>query len=347
MARKGDTIDGTARGRVAGALVAVVVLQVLFALSYLAAFHDPAPHRLRISVAAPSAQLAAQTVTRLTAAAGDALDPQAVATAEQARAQVRGRLAQAGFVIGQSGDTLYVASAASVSQSGLLTSRFQALEAAQHRTLTVTDVAPLPKADSRGVAPFYVTLVMVFGGYLGVTVLSLVTGPAPNRLRAAGLRLGALAAYSVVSALAVVLAARAAFGVLDGHVPAAIGAAALICFATAATAVTMQALLGVAGTALVILLFVVVGNPASGGAVPYGLLPSVYRHIGQYLVNGAGVDLLRNLTYFGAHDVARPLVVLLIWAFGGAAGAMTVGARRYRRLSAAQLELAPAIAAGL
>lgn len=29
---------------------------------------------------------------------------------------------------------------------------------------------------------------MVFGGYLGVTVLSLVTGPAPNRLRADLLR---------------------------------------------------------------------------------------------------------------------------------------------------------------
>jgi hypothetical protein len=39
--------------------------------------------------------------------------------------------------------------------------------------------------------------------------------------------------------------------------------------------------------------------------------------------------------------------VLLVWALAGAAGAFLVSERRYRRPSAADLELAPVVAAGL
>ncbi len=340
-------MNGIPLGRIVGALMAVVALQVLFALSYVGAFHDPTPHDLRIAVVATSPSATEKAVASLNTAGGTSIDARPADTTAQARNEVLAGRAQAAFFLGGKSDELLVASAASPSQSALLATQFRRLAAQQKRTLRILDVAPLPRADSRGVTPFYVTLVMVFGGYLGVVVLGLVTSPTAKHGRAVAMRLAALALYSLLSATAVVLSARLAFGVLAGHEAAVIAAAALICFATCAVSVSLQALLGVAGTGLVILLFVILGNPASGGAVPYRLLPEPYRTFGPYLVNGSGVDLVRNLTYFHGRGDTRPLVVLLTWAAVGSLVSLTISTRRYRRLSAAELELMPAVAAGL
>jgi hypothetical protein len=45
-----------------------------------------------------------------------------------------------------------------------------------------------------------------------------------------------------------------------------------------------------AGTALVILLFVILGNPAAGGAFARPLLPGFWATVGGLLPPGAGVD---------------------------------------------------------
>jgi hypothetical protein len=168
-----------------------------------------------------------------------------------------------------------------------------------------------------------------------VIVLGQVATPSAHRGRAAALRLAAMAGHALVSAVVVVLTARLTFGIFSGRELEAIAAAALICLATSTVAISLQALLGALGTGAVLLLFVIAGNPASGGAVPYGLLPEPYRSVGPFLVNGAGVDLVRNLTYFDGQAIGRPLVVVAAWAIAGAAAAVGLGVRRFRRLSVA------------
>ncbi|MBZ5735057.1 hypothetical protein K8Z61_11160 [Nocardioides sp. TRM66260-LWL] len=338
---------------IVGALVAVVVLQVLFALSYLGAFHDPSPHEVPISVAATTggggAGAARQAAAGLEREGGDAVEVRVAADPASARAAVEvDRDAAGALVLGGGGsdttDRLYVASAAGVAQAQLIRQQVGDAESREGRRLDVVDVAPLPQADSRGTAPFYLVLVMAFGGYLGVTVLSLLATPAAARGRLALERLGGMAAYALVSAVAVVALARLSFGLLEGHLLAATLACALVGYAVASVAVTLQALLGTAGTGLVILLFVVLGNPTAGGAVPYDFLPTPLGAVGPWLVNGAGVDLLRGLLYFDGHAIVRPLLVLAAWAVLGSVGAVTVSAARARR---GRTELAPAVAAGL
>ena len=338
---------GPDRRGIALALIAVVALQLLFALSYIAAFHDPSPHEVPLAVTAPTQQAAGQVAAQLEKEGGDAVATTVVGDAAAARARVLDRHDVAALVVGaKKKDKLLIASAAGVSQAQAIEQQVRDAESRQGRTLAVTDLAKLPQADSRGVTPFYLVLVMAFGGYLGVTVLGLLANPAASRGRRALERLGAMAVYAVVSGVLVTLLARAAFGLLEGHVVAVAAATSLVGYATAAVAVTLQALLGTAGTGAVILLFVVVGNPTSGGAVPYDFLPTPLATVGPYLVNGAGVDLVRNLVYFDAHAIARPLLVLAVWAVLGSVGAVAVSARRYRRATH-ETRFAPAAAAGL
>jgi len=333
--------------RIGLALVAVVVLQLLFALSYLAVFHDPTPQSLSVAVTAPTPRIAEQTVAALQESSHAVIDAHVVGSPSEARAEVESRDSVAAYSVGATGDQLVIASAAGPSQSQTLTHQFQALDAKQGRELRVSDVAPLPKSDSRGLMPFYVTLVLIFGGYLGTVLISLLTTIRARSVRAAAVRLAGLAGFAVMSSAVVVLGSHAAFDVLDGHLPAAVAAGAFICFATAATAMAMQSLLGIIGTGLVILLFVVIGNPASGGAVSYGFLPTPYRDFGPLTVNGAGVDLLRNLAYFKDHDLTRPLTVLAVWSLAGIACAVALSAQRFARLSHIHHKIAPAYGTGM
>jgi hypothetical protein len=67
------------------------------------------------------------------------------------------------------------------------------------------------------------------------------------------------------------------------------------------------------GTGVAILIFVVLGNPASSGPVATRLLPGFWRAIGPYLPSGAGTDLVRNIAYFGGNATTRPLLALFVW----------------------------------
>jgi hypothetical protein len=67
------------------------------------------------------------------------------------------------------------------------------------------------------------------------------------------------------------------------------------------------------------LLFVVLGNTSSGGAVAWPLLPPFFAFIGRWLPPGATVGALRNAVYFPHAQHAEPLVVLAAWSIAGIA----------------------------
>ena len=110
---------------------------------------------------------------------------------------------------------------------------------------------------------------------------------------------------------------RASFDVFSGHVVALCAIAALTIFASGAATAGIQAAAGPAGTGLVILVFVILGNSASGGPFARPLLPGLWSTIGGVLPPGASVDLARSALFFDGARIAGPVLVLVVWAVLG------------------------------
>ena len=186
---------------------------------------------------------------------------------------------------------------------------------------------PLPAKDPNGTAAFYAMIAWVFGGYIGATLIGVIGTPR-SRSRARGAaRIGALAGFGVVGGILSVVMLRASFDVFSGHVVALCAIAALTIFASGAATAGVQAGAGPAGTGLVILLFVILGNPASGGPFARPRLPGLWRTIGGVLPPGASVDLTRAALFFDGSRITGPILVLAGWAAFGTALMLALGGR--------------------
>ena len=94
-------------------------------------------------------------------------------------------------------------------------------------------------------------------------------------------------------------------------------------------------LLGLAGTAVGLIVFVVIGNPSSGGSTAPELLPGFWRAVSQHLPPGAGVTAMRDVVYVDGHGATRALIVLGVYAIAGAAAAIVAYNLRGRYRTAA------------
>jgi hypothetical protein len=306
---------------VALVLLPALVLMLAFALSYVGAFHEPTPHNVPLAVVGPPS-----VATQLDQLPADPLDTRESPSRSDALSQIDDRKVYGAYEAAT--NRLYVASAANRATAVALERTFDRLAAVQRRPPPrVTDVKPLPVKDSNGTAAFYAVIAWVFGGYIGATLIGLIGAPRSSSHRRAAARIGALAGFGLVGGILSVILLRALFGVFAGHVVALSGVAALTIFASGAATAGIQALAGPAGTGLVILLFVILGNPASGGPFARPLLPGLWRTIGGVLPPGASVDLARASLFFDGARIAGPILVLVGWAAFGTALAIAVGGR--------------------
>ncbi|MFG1810000.1 DUF3533 domain-containing protein [Streptomyces sp. NPDC049040] len=298
-------------------LLGVLILELAFVVSYIGAFHSPKPDGVRVAVVAPG-QTVAGVVGKLNALPGRPLSARAVATAAQARTQVLERNVEAALLVGPTPgtDRLLVASAAGPAAVQSLQVVFRKVEGPR-RTVTITDLRPPNPADGRGLSSFYLVVGVIVGGYLGSAALAMSFGARPANPHRTAIRLGALAVLSVLSGLGGAIIADTVFDALPGHFVALWWISTLITFATAAGGMAFQVLLGPAGIALSVLIFVVLGNPSAGGVFPASLLPPFWRDLGPALPNGAGVTLVRNYSYFGGNSTATAWWVLSLWVVGG------------------------------
>jgi hypothetical protein len=306
---------------VAVVLVPALVLTVAFAFSYVGAFHDPTPHRVPLAVVGPPT-VAAQ----LDGLPGDPLDAHRASSRPDALAQIDNRDVYGAYEAAT--NRLFVASAANRATAVALERTFDRVAAAQRRpAVRVTDVKPLPPKDPNGTAVFYAVIAWVFGGYIASTLIGLIGSPRDSSRRRAAARLGALAAFSIVAGILSVVTLRASFDVFSGHVVALCAIAALTMFASGAATAGLQAALGPAGTGLVILVFVILGNAASGGPFARPLLPGFWSAIGGVLPPGASVDLARAALFFDGARITGPVLVLVGWAALGTLLALAFGGR--------------------
>ncbi len=125
-------------------------------------------------------------------------------------------------------------------------------------------------------------------------------------------------------------------GALSGHFWALAGFGALLVFAVGAFTMAIQAVTGIVGIGIAVLLFVVLGNPSAGGAYPAPLLPPFWRAIGPWLPPGAGTSGVRGIVYFGGAGVGGPVLVAVGYAVAGALVLLAVAYGRHERPRPAQ-----------
>ncbi|GAA0321988.1 DUF3533 domain-containing protein [Streptomyces polychromogenes] len=323
--------------RAAVLVLGVLALQLAFITSYIGAFHHPKPSEIPLAVAAPAEPVAAQAAQRLGALPGKPLDPRAVADEATALARIRNREVDGALIVepARPNDRLLVASGAGASLSQALEQIVTLAGKAQGRGLTVVDVAPADRGDSRGLSSFYLVVGWCVGGYLCAAILAISAGARPANIHRAVIRLGALLLYAIAAGLLGAVIAGPVLEALPGSIAALWGLGTLVVFAVGALTLALQGLAGVVGIGLAILLVVVFGNPSAGGAYPYPLLPPFWRAIGPAMPPGAGTFAARSIAYFRGNGAAGPMLVLSAWAVAGSAVTLACAMARRGRPGAA------------
>jgi hypothetical protein len=302
-------------------LLPALVLLLAFAFFYVGAFHEPTPHNVPLAVVGPAS--VAKQLDRLP---GKPFDTRESASRSDALSQIDDRKVYG--VYEAATNRLFVASAANRAVAIALERTLDRVAAAKGgRAVRVTDVKPLPANDPNGTAAFYAVIAWVFGGYIGSTLIGLIGTPRSRSHAHAVARIGVLAGFGVVAGILSVILLRVCFGVFAGHVVALCAIGALTIFASGAATAGIQAAAGPAGTGLVILLFVILGNPASGGPFARPLLPGLWRTIGGVLPPGSSMDLARSALFFDGARIAGPILVLAGWAAFGTALMIALGGR--------------------
>ena len=304
----------------AAAIAAVALLSLLFIASYAGALHEPTPHDVPVAVAE---QVPAEL--RATIDASPAIEVKAVADSAAALRAIDRRESYGAVVPGRSGLTVVVAPAASAAIADFLSAQFAAELRQSVRPVHVRTVHPLPDSDTRGLVGFYTVIGWAIAGYLGATLFGLTFGTSPDRRRTAW-RLGALVVLGLIVGLGGAAIATAIAGYDHGFALIAL-TGLLTVLAIGAVTVALQSLLGILGTGVAILLFVVFGNPAAGGPYAGELLPGIWRLGGQLIPTGAATTAVRDAAYFPAAPLTVPLLVIVAWIVVGAAAALVFGGR--------------------
>lgn len=302
-------------------LLGVLVLQLAFIASYVAAFHRPTPHAVPIGVVAPvgatpgTAQRVADTLSGLP---GRPLAAHVVDDAAFAAVQVRDRALAAYLAVGDStAEHLYVAGAEGSAEAEAVERVLHAYLARAGRSLVTTDLVPAQDGDARGLSSFYLAVGWTVGGYLAAAVLGLSAGARPLTRSRAGLRLVGLGVYACCAGLTGALIVGPWLGALTGHVLALAAFGALLVFAVGMATAALQTWLGLVGIGVAIAIFVIIGNPSAGGAYPGPLLPSFWAHTGPWLPPGAATSGIRGIVYFGNAGTTLAALTLVAWAVVG------------------------------
>ncbi|WP_070012868.1 hypothetical protein [Streptomyces abyssalis] len=189
--------------------------------------------------------------------------------------------------------------------------------------VTVGDLKPLGKGDPRGLTIFYMTLAADIIGFIGAIQLSVNV---PDLSPVA--RLSFIASYALLGGF--IIAAMVSWFLQAVHLPFVHSwmILTLTMFTSGMVFLMFNALIGRWAMIPTWFVMVLLGNPSSGGAVSWPLLPSVLGQVGRWLPPGASVNAQHTAVYFPGNQHATPYLVLAAWAVGGAAVFLGLDARR-------------------
>ncbi|MFD3928581.1 ABC transporter permease [Streptomyces sp. NPDC058614] len=205
--------------------------------------------------------------------------------------------------------TLDVSGASGASVAELLAEAAPAVGKETGVAVTVRDIKPLQKGDPRGLAIFYISLAAVVIGFIGAIQLS-VHARALNPLE----RIAFTAAYALLGGFAIAAVVDWLLGALELPFAESWLILAFTMFTSGMVFTMFNTLFGRWAMIPTWGLMVLLGNPSSGGAVSWPLLPSVLGYIGRWLPPGASVNAQHTAVYFAGHQHVFPYLVLAGWA---------------------------------
>ncbi|MGW1181737.1 DUF3533 domain-containing protein [Streptomyces drozdowiczii] len=318
--------------RAALLVIGVLALQLLFIASYIGALHNPKPTDVPFGVVAPQ-QASARLITELDGLPGGPLDPRAVADEATARRQILNREIDGALIVDPRGtrDTVLVASGGGTVLANSLTKIIKQAELSRERTARAVDVAPASHQDFDGLSSFYLAVGWCVGGYLCASILAISAGSRPANRERALIRTGVMALYAIAGGIGGAVIIGPILDALPGSFWGLSGLGALTVFAVGMITLALEALTGIVGIGLAVLLVVIAGNPSAGGAFPLPMLPDFWRAIGPALPPGASTWTARSIAYFRGNAVTGPLLVLSAWAVAGTAVTLLTAMRGKER----------------
>lgn len=304
--------------RTTAVLAGVLVLATGLAWAWVGGLHSPTPRDVPVAVI--NGDVGANAVINAVRQNGDTLKAVTYANAQDAgnalaKRKVDAILSSDSTVPGGAFN-LSVASGAGPGVADTVATAVNSVATAVSVPLAVEDLHPVSTGDPRGLTPFYLMMAWILGGLVAAIALGVAIGTVPRDLDRLGMRLGALAAFSLLLGLLGALFAGPFLGVWHKHTVGLWLTGALVTFTAALIASALASWLGLWGAGIAVVLLLVLGVPGSGGIAPWDFLPSFFRGMPGWLPNGSSVSLIRGLEYFGRSANTWPIVGLTLWSLG-------------------------------
>jgi hypothetical protein len=285
----------------------VATLAGLFVGAYSWAMANPVPHQIPIAVTGVSNN-GERIVDALENALRTSLELHQYPTFAAAQSSVDEQRNFAILQLRPNDVEVDVASAAGASVARVLSQTAPQVGSALRIPVEVRDLKPLPVTDPQGIAIFYVSLGSIILGFVGAIQL----GVHASALKPAE-RIAFTVGYALLGGLAICVMVDWVLGVLPLPFAQSWAICAFAMFTSGTIYTAFHTFLGRWAILPTWLLMVVLGNPSSGGAIAWPLLPPVLGFLGRFLPPGATVSAQRNAIYFQHHQHLQPYIVLAGW----------------------------------
>lgn len=297
------------------ATVLVLILAAaagLFAGSYTYSMADPTPHSLPTAVVGSYEQGRGRAfLDGLEEALNASVKVHPYGSTAEARKAVEEQEVFAIFELHDNGRTavLDLSSASGASVAEVLEQTAPAVGRKTGVAVGVRDINPLQEGDPRGLAIFYISLAAVIIGFVGAIQLSVHA-----RSLTPFERILFTIAYALLGGFAIAATVDWLLGALDLPFAQSWMILALTLFTSGMVFTMFNTLFGRWAMLPTWGLMVLLGNPSSGGAVSWPLLPSPLGEIGRWLPPGGSVNAQHTAVYFQGHQHLFPYLVLGGWA---------------------------------
>ncbi|SDT20942.1 hypothetical protein SAMN05216371_1544 [Streptomyces sp. TLI_053] len=294
------------------------------ALAYQGAFHQPAPHHLKVAVVgvAPEVRALAGAVQ---GRAGEALDVTTLPDRAAAEQELLDRDLVGAFLPDASHPELLVAKANSDTSAMAAEKVFQRVAAQQGVPLAVTDLTTPSEGDPTGQGLFFLLVALSIGSYGSVAVIGAAGAALAMRIRV----LVGLAVSLAVSVIGI-LTAGPVFHVVDHDLAGVWALGWLYSAGVIGIGTGLHTFLRRWTTLAMMVLFVMLNFTSSGGVYRPELQNGFFGGLHSFWAGAGFLEGARSLLYFdGGAGFGGHLLTLVLWL--AAAGVLVLGAARYER----------------
>ncbi|MFR9676382.1 ABC transporter permease [Streptomyces sp. TR06-5] len=295
----------------------VAAVAGMFAGSYTYALADPTPRHIPTAVVGAADDRGRRTdfVRGMERRLDSSLALRRYATYAAARQAVEAQEVFAVIRLSRArGVELDVASAAGATVAEVLRQAAPRVGKEAGVPVVVVDIKPLQRGDPRGLTLFYISLAAVIIGFLGAIQLSIHAARLEPLERTVF-----TAVYAVLGGFAIAAVVDWLLGAIDLPFAHSWLILALTMFTAGMVFTMFQTLVGRWAVLPTWGVMVLLGNPSSGGAVSWPLLPSPFGVIGRWLPPGASVNAQHTAVYFPGSLYLQPYAALAAWAVASSA----------------------------